>query len=582
MNAPELPFGPGALAVAGIYVLSLLGIGAYAYSKRRAPPLSDFYLGGRNMGVVVLFLTFYATQYSGNTLFGFSGAAYREGFRFIVCVHFMTAIVIAYLLFAPRLYRISRDQNFITPGDFIYYRFGSHALRIIVTLLMIYALCNFTLAQMKTLGIAFEGMSQGRIPLWAGVIGLAVIMLIYESLGGMRSVAWTDVVQGILLVGGMLLGGFCVVAVLGGPIEFFKRVAELPPKSLSAPGTVGHWTPEMLFTASTFASLGSMIQPAQWMRFYAAKSGDVLRKSALIFAAVLTSCFFFGVMLVGLGGQVLYPIVDETGAYRTNAAGQILPHPDVGSAANQFDQILVRLATGEITLPQLVAGAGIDISPVTDDSPFFYKFEPGLPAPFGLFSVFIVLVTAVVGSIGLFPGMGQIPLFGRFAIVRDLSSSLQLRVFLLMFFCLGIGFMLVEIALFQKLTLFLGQPLLALTVLLFSLLLGTGLGSLVSSRIKHKKCQAVTWASICVALLTLIYALALEHIFSLGFDSKLTATTMLLPMGLAMGFPFPLCIRLMKEMGLGGKVHMMWGLNGIASVLGSALTMIIGILLGFS
>ncbi|MCH2666060.1 hypothetical protein MK139_17165, partial [bacterium] len=139
-------------------------------------------------------------------------------------------------------------------------------------------------------------------------------------------------------------------------VEFFNHVAQLPPKSLTAPGTVGHWTPEMLFTASTFASLGSMIQPAQWMRFYAAKSGDVLRKSALIFAAVLTSCFFFGVMLVGLGGQVLYPIVDETGVYRTNATGQILPHPDVGTAANQFDQILVVVLNNH--LPELMGPVG--------------------------------------------------------------------------------------------------------------------------------------------------------------------------------------------------------------------------------
>ena len=191
-------------------------------------------------------------------------------------------------------------------------------------------------------------------------------------------------------------------------------------------------------------------------------------------------------------------------------------------------------------------------------------------------------ILATVVGIGLLPGTGQNPLIRRFAIVRDFRASPQLRAFLIVFFCLGIGFMLVEIALFQKLTLFLGQPLLALTVLLFSLLLGTGLGSLLSSRINRQKCQAVTWASVGVVFLTLIYAFALEHIFSLGFDSKLTATTMLLPMGLAMGFPFPLCIRLMKEMGLGDKVHMMWGLNGIASVLGSALTMIIGILMGFS
>jgi SSS family solute:Na+ symporter len=113
----------------------------------------------------------------------------------------------------------------------------------------------------------------------------------------------------------------------------------------------------MLFTASTFASLGSLIQPAQWMRFYAAKSGDVLRKSALIFATVLTSCFFFGVMLVGLGGQVLYPIVDAIGEYRTNTLGQVLPHPDVGSAANQFDQILVVVLNNH--LPELLGPIGV-------------------------------------------------------------------------------------------------------------------------------------------------------------------------------------------------------------------------------
>ena len=190
-----------------------------------------------------------------------------------------------------------------------------------------------------------------------GAIILAIITMAYIMGGGMRSVAWTDVVQGVLLVGGMLLGGFCVVAVLGGPVAFFRHVAALPPNSLTVPGTGGHWTPEMLFTASTFAALGSMIQPAQWMRFYAAKSGDVLRKSALIFAAVLTSCFFFGVMLVGLGGQVLYPIVDESGAYRLNEAGRVLPHPDVGSAANQFDQILVVVLNNH--LPELLGPIGV-------------------------------------------------------------------------------------------------------------------------------------------------------------------------------------------------------------------------------
>jgi SSS family solute:Na+ symporter len=186
--------------------------------------------------------------------------------------------------------------------------------------------------------------------------------MLYIMVGGMRSVAWTDVVQGGLLVGGMLLAGICAVAVLGGIGPFFAAVAELPPKSLSVPGTTGRWTPEMLFTASVFASLGSMIQPAQWMRFYAAKSNAVLRRSALIFAVVLTLCFFFGVMLVGLGGQVLYPLVDANGFYHMNNAGSLLPHPDVGLTPGSFDQILIVVLKNH--LPELLGPLGAVLAAV--------------------------------------------------------------------------------------------------------------------------------------------------------------------------------------------------------------------------
>ena len=215
-NIESLPFGSGALAVIGVYILSMLAIGGLAWTKKRENSLSDFYLAGRNIGFLVLVLTLFATQYSGNTLLGFSGAAYRDGLGFIVSTHFMTAIIVAFLFIAPALSRLSREQEFITPGDYVFYRFRSHGLRIVITLLMVYALCNFTLAQLKTLGTVFEGVSQGRIPMWVGVIGLAVIMLVYESLGGMRSVAWTDLLQGFFLICGMLISGFAMLLVFGG------------------------------------------------------------------------------------------------------------------------------------------------------------------------------------------------------------------------------------------------------------------------------------------------------------------------------------------------------------------------------
>jgi SSS family solute:Na+ symporter len=347
------------LTVLTLYLLLLLGFGLVGY-RRSQDTEDDYYLAGRNQGWVVSSLTIMATFFSSFALLGAPGMVYRDGAVFALFSLNVPVAGAGIYIIGSRIRKLGQERGYVTPTDMIVDHYGSPvALRLLVVLIGVMYAVPYVVIQIQAGGILSREMF-GPDAFETGAIILAIITMAYIMGGGMRSVAWTDVVQGVLLVGGMLLGGFCVVAVLGGPIEFFKRVAELPPKSLSIPGTVGHWTPEMLFTASTFASLGSLIQPAQWMRFYAAKNGDVLRKSALIFAAVLTSCFFFGVMLVGLGGQVLYPIVDAAGAYRTNAIGQVLPHPDVGSAANQFDQILVVVLNNH--LPELLGPLGVFLS----------------------------------------------------------------------------------------------------------------------------------------------------------------------------------------------------------------------------
>ena len=66
----------GGIVFLCIYVLSLILIGWFGKKARKRNTLSDFYLAGRGMGVLILFLTLYATQYSGNTLVGFAGRAY--------------------------------------------------------------------------------------------------------------------------------------------------------------------------------------------------------------------------------------------------------------------------------------------------------------------------------------------------------------------------------------------------------------------------------------------------------------------------------------------------------------------------
>jgi spermidine synthase len=243
-----------------------------------------------------------------------------------------------------------------------------------------------------------------------------------------------------------------------------------------------------------------------------------------------------------------------------------------------FDQILVDISEDKLKMEQLVSSSTMDIRPVTDDRPFFYKFETGLPKPFGLFSIFVIIsLGAVLLPIMVKPGST----LSTNRLLRPFSKSPQLKTFLLIFFLLGVAFMNIEIAFLQKMNLYLGQPVLALTVLLFSILLGTGLGSFCSALFKKHLNRIIAFASLGVILLTILYTNYLSEIFAVNLDPKLTAMLFLLPLGFFLGFPFPLSIRLMKEYDLQDYIHWMWGVNGIASVVGSALTMIIGILIGF-
>ena len=323
MVSDKLPFGPDAFAVLALFILSMLAIGWAAFIRRDKETLEDFYLAGRGLGFGVLLFTLYATQYSGNTLIGFSGAAYRTGFHFLVSVHFMTAIVVAYLLFAPKLFRLSRERKFLTPGDFIYHRYRSNVLRIVITLLMLYALCNFTVAQMKTLGSAFAGLSQGRIPMWVGVIGLLIVMLIYESLGGMRSVAWTDVIQG-----GVLFFGFILLFVLA-----WTQIGDLPSavaklsidpelKFKTEPPNLSAWPRWISFVL--LIGLGGGVYPQAIQRLYAASSIRVLKKSlaVMVFIPMTTSLVAVCVGVIMAGHR---PGLTFTGSKSIVASETVLP-----------------------------------------------------------------------------------------------------------------------------------------------------------------------------------------------------------------------------------------------------------------
>lgn len=283
----------------GIYLFSLIMVGLAGRYARKEDSMADFYLGGRSMGLFVLFLTLYATQYSGNTMIGFAGKSYRQGYQFLVSVTFMISVIAAYLIYAPRLYRLSKKHNFITIGDYIQCRFGSRTLTILITAICIFALGNYILSNLKAIGYIVVTSTGGKVSFTQGIIVVSLIMIIYETLGGMRSVAWTDVIQGVLLLTGCLF--------IFGIIEYqYGGLSMAADKLISSHPQL--WTPptgaQKRFWLSSIVIFffGISIYPQAIQRIYSARDSHTLKRSFQImaFMPLVTTFFMFMVGIVGI------------------------------------------------------------------------------------------------------------------------------------------------------------------------------------------------------------------------------------------------------------------------------------------
>ncbi|MFP6900809.1 MAG: sodium:solute symporter family protein, partial [Opitutales bacterium] len=247
-----------------------------------------------------------------------------------------------------------KARGYVTPADMVGDYYGGSAVRLLAAATSALYVLPYVIMQIKAGGYLSQRLFPNAPPLEflggsftmyeTGVWALSFLTMAYVLVGGMRSVAWTDIIQGILLLSGMMVAGIATLAYFGGPAGYFEAVSALPAKALSAPGNSDKWNAGMLFTICAFSSLGAIIQPGQWMRFYAAKDSNTLRRSALVFATILPICFLFGIMIVALGGQVLFP--------PEITADGVMPHPAVGVKSSEVDQIVIAMI--QEVLPEIL------------------------------------------------------------------------------------------------------------------------------------------------------------------------------------------------------------------------------------
>lgn len=261
-----------------------------------------------------------------------------------------------------------------------------------------------------------------------------------------------------------------------------------------------------------------------------------------------------------------------------------------------LDETFAGLASAE-TIDETVSDYPWDISAPTDDSPFFFQLvrlqdvfngklfsnsafaDTHMTKPVRLLAILSLAVLVLTAIFILLPLL----VTARRAMLRGMLP------YLVFFSAIGLAFLLIEVAQMQRLIIFLGHPTYALSVVLFSLLFFSGLGSLASERLvkvnPHLRPEML-WP----------FALLLVVIFTFGFVTPwaidrfqgettpvriLAATLILMPMGLVMGLPFPVGMKAASTQADAPTVFL-WGINGATSVTASVLAVAIALAWGIS
>ena len=236
-----------------------------------------------------------------------------------------------------------------------------------------------------------------------------------------------------------------------------------------------------------------------------------------------------------------------------------------------------------------------DITPVTDNRPFFfftvqprdlwefsgsaardsadYNVNKAVPLLFNLMAVSLAATVLILLAPPLVLG-------SRLPVRRGVLG------FLLYFLFIGAGYMLIEVGLIQKFVLFLGHPVYALAVVIFSLLVASGLGSFASRRLLGRQEGHLIKMLGCVALLAALLALVLSSLLTslvgLPLPLKMAMTVLLIaPLGFVMGMPFPTGLERLEQWHA-PAVRWAWSLHAAAGVLGSVAALFCSIYMGLS
>ncbi|MFH1725453.1 MAG: sodium/proline symporter [Elusimicrobiota bacterium] len=315
---------PVKLSAVCAYFLGLIVIAYFA--SRRISDIADYFVAGKKLDYWVVAVSSRATGESGWLLLGLTGMGFAVGAHaFWVLMGEMLGVCLCWVYLTQRFKAFTDRYRSITIPDYLESRLGdtSHLIRVFSAVVLVVFVTAYLSAQLTATGKAFD-MFLGVPYKWGVALGM-IIILAYTVAGGFVAVAWSDCLQGVLMVAGLTFLPLMALAKVGGLGELFEGLRALDPALLAPMGTHGHslkgWLSAIGLVAIGIGYLGS---PQISVRFIAMRDGREFREGALI-AALFTVFADIGAILTGMCGRVLLKTLADQEAVLPTLVGDMLP-----------------------------------------------------------------------------------------------------------------------------------------------------------------------------------------------------------------------------------------------------------------
>ena len=273
---------PLALSIVAIVVLGTIVFALRSVRSIKMDP-AQYIVAGRSFGTLFLWVLLAGEIYTTFTFLGVAGLTYAAGApAFYAIAYGACAYCIGYFL-TPAIWRIAKDNDLLTGPDFFENRYRSRALGVGVAALQFLMTVPYVALQLSGLQLLLRIAGYGAYNATASVCIAFIVLALFVFTAGLRGTAWASVVKDIFVLGAVLFAGIGITQrFFGSPGSLFAQLAQTHPQMLTIPwGNAPHGLNWFISTVA-LSALGFYMGPQSWNAMYSARSGDTLRRNAML------------------------------------------------------------------------------------------------------------------------------------------------------------------------------------------------------------------------------------------------------------------------------------------------------------